>query len=230
MTESTRSETVRRWIMVVALVAGPAIAAASAAFVLPLPNSGSLHTDFTAMINNRPLLLISSLLEGIGFTLALGGYAAVSNLVRQRGGMLATLGAALCVVGILGFGWAGANGFAFHALTGLADHDAGFVAAGAVASDPATTVSSMLEILGPIGVLLVMIGLVRARLVPLWPVFVIIAGILANGVIGTVVATLVADLLLLAASTWVAINLVRAHGRPRATAPEKLPEFAGVRN
>jgi hypothetical protein len=215
-------------MMIMALVLGPAVVTLSAAFILPLPTTDSVHDDFTAMITNRPLLLISSLLEGVGFTITLGGYAAIGQFLRRRGVTLATIGAALCVVGILGFGWAGATGFVLHALTGMTDHDAAFAAAQAIASDPANSVSSMLEIVGPIGVLLLMLGLFRARIVPLWPVLVIIAGILANGVIGTVVATFVADLLLLAGSTWVAVYLMRVRG-PELTAEQGEPsELSGV--
>jgi hypothetical protein len=57
--------------------------------------------------------------------------------------------------------------------------------------------------------LLVIIGLIRARLISAWVLPLPVVGIAVNAVVGTLVATLIADLLLLAAGTWIAIRIAR---------------------
>jgi hypothetical protein len=57
--------------------------------------------------------------------------------------------------------------------------------------------------------LVVLVALWRGRLAPPWPLVLCTVGILVNALVGTMVATLAADVLLLAAAGWVAVTLAR---------------------
>jgi hypothetical protein len=105
-------------------------------------------------------------------------------------------------------------GLAVVGLAQLPDRDAAFRVATAISGDgpiaTAGTVGWILEAVAQLGMLLVLLGLWRARLTPIWPALLCVVGILINAVVGTMEATLIADVLLLAALGWVAILLARA--------------------
>ncbi|GAA3770738.1 hypothetical protein GCM10022240_23720 [Microbacterium kribbense] len=133
--------------------------------------------------------------------------------MRQR--YRRALGAALAVVGPAGFSISNATGLTIVALAQQPDRDAAFQTALAVTGDTVLgtvgTVGFVLEIVAQLGMLLVIIGLVRVRLVNAWVLPLPVLGIAVNAVVGTMAATLVADLLRLAAGTWIAIGLARGN-------------------
>lgn len=135
----------------------------------------------------------------------------------------------LCVIGIVGFSLSNATGFTLAELAQLPDRDAGFATAMAMmTSATAGTVGAIvmvLELAGQIGMLLVILGLIRARLVRIWPLLLTVVGIVVNLVGGIMFTTLIADLLLLAVTVWIAIGLTRCGrgawlGEPATTPAE----------
>jgi hypothetical protein len=163
----TRTDSTRRRIVIVGLILGPVMLAVSNAFVIQAQGN-SMRDVFDAMTANPSMLIVQSLLEGGGFMIAFASFAGAVQATRVRGGALGTWGAALCIVGILGFALSSANGLAFYSLAPLHNHDVGFAAATAVVGDAAISTIQM------------------------------------------ILTTLVADLLLLAAGTWIAVALARS--------------------
>lgn len=206
----TSTDAARRRVVVAGLIAGPAMLLASNAFIVPdVP--GGMRAEFDAMAAQPWLLLVQSLLEAVGFTIAMASYAAVPHALRARGGTFGTWGAALCVIGILGFVLSAAGGLFLYVVARMPDHDAGFAAGAALNADPVTAdLIMVLMLAGEVGVCLVVIGLMRARLVSFWPLVVVIAGIVADYALPSVFSGLVADALLLVASAWIGIALAKA--------------------
>jgi hypothetical protein len=208
----TSTEGARRWIVVVGLVLGPVLVVASAAVGLgPMPDS--MRASFDVMAQRAPAILAQDLLETLGFAILLAALAGATRAVHVRGGAIGTLGAVLSVVGITGFGLSNGTGLAVVAHAQLPGRDAAFQAAGAISGGEvigtAGTVGWILEIVAQLGMLLVLVALWRARLVPIWPAVLCVVGILVNAVVGTIEASLVADVLLLVVLVWVAILLAR---------------------
>jgi hypothetical protein len=68
-----------------------------------------------------------------------------------------------------------------------------------------------LEMLGQLGILLVIIGLIRARLIRVWPLLMVVVGIIVNLAGGIMLTTLLAGILLLATGCWIAVALARCN-------------------
>lgn len=228
----TPADAVRRWIVVVGLITGPLLPTLSVAINLTPPGD-SMRADFDTMATHAGLIVAEDLLETIGFMIVLACLAGATHALRHRGSALGTWGAALSIVGIVGFSLSNANGLTLIELTQLPDRDAAFDTAMAItSSDTANlvgTIGMVMEILGQIGILLVIGGLIRARLARIWLLPIVLLGIVVNAAVGTMVATLVADVLLLVVCCWVAIALARCAreawlGMPSAVPAEQVPE------
>ncbi|WP_029145455.1 hypothetical protein [Microbacterium luticocti] len=208
----TRTDAARRWIVVVGLVVGPLLAAVSVAIGLGV-DGDDMRAQFASMGAHATTVLAQDVLETVGFVLVLASLAGAAGALRTRGGVLGTIGAALAVPGIAGFAISNATGLAIVALAQQPDQDAAFRTAMAISGDGALatmgTVGFVLEILAQLGMLLVILGLVRARLVSVWVLPIVVVGIAVNAVVGTMAATLAADVLLFAACTWIAVRIAR---------------------
>lgn len=208
----TRTDAVRRWIVVAGLIIGPGLNVLSVAINLSPPES--MRASFDAMAANPSLVVAEAFLETFGFMIVLAAFAGAAQALRSRGGALGTWGAALSIVGIVGFALSNTTAFQLAGFAQLSDHDAAFAMAKSLASSDLAgtigTVEMALEIAGQIGILLVIGGLIRARITKIWPLLFGIVGIILNAAIGIMVTTLVADLLLLAAGIWIAVCLARS--------------------
>jgi hypothetical protein len=210
--EWTRTDAARRWIVVSALVAGPLLTAVSVTVGIGL-GGADMRAQFASMGAHGGTVLTQDVLETAGFVLVLAALAGAAGALRRRGGALGTIGAALAVVGITGFAVSNATGLAVVALAQQPDQDAAFRTAMALSSQGVLATTSMLgfalEIVAQAGMLLVFAGLVRARLASVWvlPIAVLAMGV--NAVVGTMTATLIADVLLLAVCGWTAVRIAR---------------------
>nr|WP_274635610.1 hypothetical protein [Microbacterium bovistercoris] len=212
--EFTRTDAARRRIVVGALILGPVLAVTSAAVGLSAGGGdGGMRAQFESMAAHASTILAQDLLETFGFMLTLAALAGATQALRTRGGALGTIGAVLAILGIAGFSMSNATGLAVVALAEQSDQDAAFTMAKAISGGgvigTAGTVGFVLEVLAQIGMILVIAGLVRARLMPVWVLVPVIVGIGVNAVVGTMAATLVADVLLLATCAWIAVRLAR---------------------
>jgi hypothetical protein len=209
----TPTDSIRRGIVVAALIIGPLLLVLSIAINFTPPGD-SMRADFDAMAARSGLIVAEAMLETIGFLLVLAAFAGATQALRARGGTLGTVGAVLSILGIVGFSFSNANGFTLAELAQLPDRDAAFATAMAITSSDTAglvgTIGMVFEILGQVGILLVICGLIRARVVRIWILLLVIVGIVVNAAIGLMVTTLIADVLLLAASTWVAVRLARS--------------------
>ena len=229
MSETTSQPRWRR-LTAGALVLGPGLAVLSVITGLALgPEPESMRATFDFMAAHGSTMLVQDVLEAAGFATVLAGFASAARGLRSRGSTLGMVGSVLVTAGIVGFAMANAIGLSVVALAQLPDRDAAFAAARDItASGPLATLSGIgfaLEVAGQLGMLLVLLGLWRARTAPIWPVAIAIVGMVVNAAVGTLAATLVADLLLLILGTWVAATLLRA-SRP-ATADPDLAPIAG---
>lgn len=210
--EWTRTDAARRWIVVSGLVLGPLLVTASAALGIG-HDSGSMRAQFERMGANASQILAQDLLEALGFLVVLAALAGAAQALRARGGAVGTIGAVLAVVGTVGLSMSNAAGLAVVALAGLPERDSAFTMAEAISSGgvlaTAGTVGFALEVLAQLGIVLVVVGLIRARLVSLWVLLPVVVGIAVNAVVGTIEASLVADVLLLATGAWIAMRLAR---------------------
>jgi hypothetical protein len=219
---------------VAGLIIGPVLVALSVVINLTPPGD-SMRAQFDAMTANPGLIVAEALLETIGFMIVLAAFAGSAQALRSRGGALGTWGAALSIVGIIGFALSNTTGFEMAAFAQLSDHDAAFETAKSMTSGGMTdmigTIDMVLEIAGQVGILLVIGGLIRARITKFWPLLFGIVGIIVNAAIGLMVTTLIADLLLVAAGTWVAVALARSTreawlGEPVAAAAPRVRQDA----
>lgn len=210
--EWTRTDAARRWIVVSGLVAGPLLAVLSVTVGIGL-GGDSMRAQFASMGAHASTVLTQDVLETAGFVLVLAALAGATGALRVRGGAFGTVGAALAVVGITGFAVSNATGLTVVALAQQPDQDAAFRTAMAVTSQgvlaTAGTLGFALELLAQAGMLLVFVGLVRARLASFWVLPITVLGIAVNAVVGTMTATLVADVLLLAVCGWTAVRIAR---------------------
>lgn len=208
----TRTDAIRRWIVVVGLIVGPMLNVLSLAINLTPPES--MRASFTAIGANPSLVVAESFLETFGFMIVLAALAGSTQALRHRGGALGTWGACLSILGIVGFALSNTAGFVLAELASLPDQDAAFAVAKSLSmgnlAGTIGTVEFVLEIAGQLGILLVIIGLMRARIIRLWPLVFGIVGMLLNAAVGLMVTTLIADVLLLAAGTWIALALARS--------------------
>lgn len=208
----TRTDATRRMIVVVGLIVGPVLNVLSVAINLSPPES--MRASFDAMAANPGLIVAEDFLETFGFMIVLAAFAGATQALRWRGGTLGTWGAALSIVGIVGFALSNASGFQLAQLAQLPDRDTAFAMAKSMTSgDLAGTVGTVemtLEVAGQIGILLVIGGLIRARVTKIWPLLFVIVGVIVNATIGLMVTTLIADLLLLAAGTWISVSIARS--------------------
>ncbi len=208
--EWTSTQAVRFRLTLSGLVAGPALLVASSAFIVPESSDG-LRATFDAMAAQPWLLLVQSIVEATGFAVSLAAFTAATRAVRARGGALSTIGAVLCVVGVLGFTWSAAGGMFLSVLARMDDQDAGFAAAMAMIGDPVTeALISTLMYAGEAGILLVLLGMLSAHLIRIWPILLVVAGVAADAVLPGTLSGLTADVLLLAAAVWTALSLHRA--------------------
>jgi hypothetical protein len=212
----TRTDALRRWIVVAGLIIGPALLVLSVVVNFSPPRD-SMRADFEAMTANPGIVVAEAWLETLGFMIVLAALAGSTQALRARGGALGTTGAALAMLGIVGFSQSNANGFTIAEIAALPDHDAGFATASALMSgEIAGTVGTIglgLEMLGQLGILLVIIGLIRARIIPVWPLLMVVVGIIVNLAGGIMLTTLLADILLLATGCWIAVALARCSQR-----------------
>jgi hypothetical protein len=211
--EWTRTDAARRRLVMLGLVLGPVLTAASVVIGLGGAMPESMRASFDVMAMRSGQILAQDLLETVGFAIVLTALAAATLPLRARGSVLGVVGAVLAFTGIAGFALTNGSGLTVVALAQLPDRDAAFHAAAAITSNGpiavAGTVGWLLEIAGQVGILLVLAGLWRGRIAPPWPLLLAVIGVLVNAVIGTMVATLAADVLLLATCTWVAVLLGR---------------------
>jgi hypothetical protein len=223
----TRTDGVRRWIVVVGLIVGPALTVLS--IVINLNPPESMRASFDAMAAHPGLIVTEAFLETFGFMIVLAA-------LRHRGGALGTWCAALSIVGIVGFALSNTTGFQLAELAALPDRDAAFATAKSITTgDLAGTIGTVemaLEIVGQVGMLLVIVGLIRARIIRIWPLVFGIVGIVLNAAIGIMVTTLIADLLLLAAGTWIALAVARSSheqwlGLPAAVSAPRPASYVG---
>lgn len=207
-----RLDAVRRWLVIAGLILGPVLIVLSVTVGLG-PEPGSMRASFDLMAERAPQILAQDLLETFGFGILLGALVGVAPALRARGSALAFAGAMLSIAGIIGFAMSNAAGLSVVALAQLPDRDAAFQAASAISSTGPIavigTVGWILEIAGQLGILLVLAGLWRARVVSWWPLVLGVVGMLVNAVIGTLAASLAADVLLLAVMTWTVVGLTR---------------------
>lgn len=228
----TRTDAIRRALVVTGLIAGPVLLVLSIV-INYTPPSGSMRADFDTMAAHAGLIVAECFLETFGFMMVLGAFAGATQALRRRGGALGTAGAVLALLGIIGFAMSNASGFTLAQLTQLPDRDAAFVTAGALLSGEISslvgTIGMVLELLGQVGGLLIIGGLMRARLVPLWPLLIIIVGSITNIVIGTMLGTLISDVLLLIACAWVAMRIARcSHKAWLGEVATSVPQLARV--
>jgi hypothetical protein len=218
--------------VVAGLIAGPLLLVLSVAINLTAPTE-SMRADFDAMTARSGLIVAEAFLESFGFMIVLAALAGATQALRGRGGALGTWGAVLSILGIVGFSMSNANGFTLAALAQLPDHDAAFDTANAIMSGDtiavAGTITMGLEVAGQVGIVLVIVGLIRARLVSVWLLILVAAGIVLNFVGGTMLTTLIADVLLAVVCTWIAVRLARAPnqvwlGAAEPSAPERAPQ------
>lgn len=230
----TRADAARRRIVVTGLIAGPLLLVLSVAINFTAPTE-SMRADFDAMTAHSGLIVAEALLETFGFMIVLAALAGAAQALRTRGGALGTWGAALSVLGIVGFSLSNANGFTLAALAQLPDHDAAFETAKAIMSGDTSAVTGTigmgLEFAGQAGIVLVIIGLIRARLVRVWVLILVAAGIVLNFVGGIMLTTLIADVLLAVVGIWIAVALARATqeawlGMPASLTPSRTKQTA----
>lgn len=236
--EAIRDQAGRRLLVEIGLVVGPLLAVASVVIGLG-PQPGSMREAFDVMAVRGGAIVAEDLLETLGFTVLLAALAASAGCLRGRGATLGTLGAVLSVVGIAGFGLSNGSGIVLVALAQLPDREAAFQTATALSDGgPLAVISTLgwlLEIVAQIGMLLVMVGLVRGRVIRPWPLVLAVLGVAVNAVGGTLAATLVADVLLVVTMAWVAVALTRTLEpiswlrRGSSTAPSADPARQAVR-
>ena len=113
--------------------------------------------------------LASHLALGVGMALLAVGLTSVLRLVEGRdarttlvGTVVAAIGAALMSLGDL------AHGVVAYALAGHLDASASLVAQEAYFAQPAIMILSMAGMLLPLGLIILGVGLFRARVVPRW--------------------------------------------------------------
>jgi hypothetical protein len=219
----TRTDAARRRIVVAGLIAGPALLVLSVAINLT-GAGGSMRSQFDHMATTASLVIVEAFLETLGFTLVLAAFAGAAGALRTRGGALGTWGAGLAMIGIAGFALSNAGGFTLAALAQLPHHDAAFTTAGALFSSDTIavtgTITMVMELAGQVGILLEIVGLARARIVSFWILALVVLGIAVNLAFGTMLTTLIADVLLLAAGVWVGIALARASHETWLGAPQ----------
>lgn len=202
----------RRRIVAIGLVVGPVLVVTSAMLGLG-HEPESMRAVFDDLASRGGSVLLQDLFELIGFTIVLASFAGATIAIRSRGAAIGIVGATIALVGIAGFGLANGTGVSVLALAQLPARDAAFDTAVAITqSGPLATASTagwLLELVGQLGILLVLLGLWRARVIPIWPVLVCIIGVLLVAAVGTIAVTLVADVLLLVVGVWVALRLLR---------------------
>lgn len=210
--ETTSAQSTRRLLVLTALVAGPVLAVASAAIGLG-PQPGSMHEAFEAMGRNGSTILVQDLLEMFGFSLLAVGAIGVTRVIRGRGSILALIGAILSVIGIVGFTMSNTAGMAIVALAQLPDQAAAFSAAAAITSSGPlglmSTLGWILEIAGQVGGFLIIVALWRARIIPWWPAACVLVALIAVSAIGTIEASLIADVVLLAVMVLIVVRVSR---------------------
>lgn len=218
-------EPVRMLLIRIGLVLGPVLVIASLLIGLG-PEPASMRAGFDAMAAHPTIIVIQDVLETVGFAMMLAALAAAAWMLPARGRMFGAVGAVLAVLGIAGFGLSNGAGLAVVALAQLPDRDTAFQVASTISADgplaTASTISWVLEIVAQLGILLVLVALWRAGLTPIWPLLLCVLGVLVNAVLGTMVATLIADVLLLVVGVWVVLGLSRTTHTVPSSAPAEL--------
>jgi hypothetical protein len=214
--DATRSRTAAG---LVSLVAGAVVLALSRVLAT---EGGSPHERLSQMHDHDVQAAASALLGVLGFMALIPGFLAVTALVRRRGARVATVGAALMIVGCVGFAI-------------LVSVDASTLAASKVSDTDAMAkflhqldVSTIILPLTPpavigyfVGPFLVTLGARRAGIVPAWLPYGVLASLVIQpvgaGIGGPVVAHMldavcqllfVAMVAILARHTWRAFEQV----------------------
>lgn len=228
--EWTSTDSARKRLVVIGLAVGPVLALVAAILGLGGAQPGSRRASFEVMAERSDAILGQDLLETLGFTITLAALIGATRALRGRGGALGTVGAALGYVGIAGFGLSNGAGLAVVALAQLPDRDAAFQTATTITtSGPlagASGVGWALEILGQLGLLLILAGLWRARLVPPWPFLLAGLAIVAAGAVGTMTGIAFADVLLLVVGVLVATRLARTTEHAWLSTPDTTLRMA----
>jgi hypothetical protein len=194
----------RRPLTGAALLGGSLLLVASA--VLARPSGAQDAAGVLAAARDQGgAFLAQALLETGGFLLVFAGAIGATQVLRRRGVVLGNLACFLCFAGLAGFMLVGATSLNVYALANGDDHAAMVAAADVVHASPAAIMSFPLMLLGMVGLILLALGLRRARLVPLWVPLVAVAGVVLDFVGGTShAALLTSDVLALVSFGWIA--------------------------
>jgi hypothetical protein len=211
--QNNSTQTFRRRLTIVGLIAGPLITIFGSILVMGVPQDEDMRQSFTNMGEHGNTLLLSDLVVTAGFTITALALISATSLARARGGIVATIGAIMAGFGIAGFGLANGTGLAVIALAQEDDAETAFTFAKSITESgplvPASGIGWLLEMLGLIGLALVYLGLWRARVVPVWPFVLVLVGSLANIAAPSPVTVLGSVLLACVAGTWTAIRISR---------------------
>jgi len=186
-----------------ALLGGSLLLVASA--VLARPSGAQDAAGVLAAARDQGgAFLAQALLETGGFLLLFAGAVGATQVLRRRGVVLGNLACVLCFAGLAGFMLVDAMSLTVYALSTGDDQAAMVSAADVVHTSPGAILSFPLMLLGMIGLILLALGLRRARLVPLWVPAAAIAAVVVD-VVGTSHAALLAsDVLGLVSFGWIA--------------------------
>jgi hypothetical protein len=205
---ASRPVTPRRRLLTASLVLGPSFVLVSA-LLNHTPVSDNAIDVLAAVRAHRGQHLAEVLLELFGLAMTLAAMAAVSLGIRERGARLASLGAAAAVLGIIGFSMVNAEGLVVNALAGMPQQSSAEQALSATTSSPAVYVAFPLIMLGELGVVAVLAACRRAQFLPTWPAVLAFASVVVDFSGGSKTLLIVSDILMLAASWWLAAGISR---------------------
>jgi hypothetical protein len=194
----------RRPLTAAALLCGSLLLVTSAALARP-SGAQDAASVLDAARDQGGTFLAQALLEAGGFLLLFAGAVGATHVLRRRGVVLGNLACVLCFAGLAGFLLVGAMSLTVYALAAGDDQAAMVSAADVVHASPAAILAFPLMLLGLVGLILLALGLRRARLVPVWVPVVAIAGVVLDFVGGASHAALLAsDVLGLVSFGWIA--------------------------
>jgi hypothetical protein len=194
----------RRPLTAAALLCGSLLLVTSAALARP-SGAQDAASVLDAARDQGGTFLAQALLEAGGFLLLFAGAVGATHVLRRRGVVLGNLACVLCFAGLAGFLLVGAMSLTVYALAAGDDQAAMVSAADVVHASPAAILAFPLMLLGLVGLILLALGLRRARLVPVWVPVVAIAGVVLDFVGGASHAALLAsDALGLVSFGWIA--------------------------
>jgi hypothetical protein len=132
-------------------------------------NGGDAADQLAQLSGHQTQMIVSILLAVLGFALLIPGYLTVAGMVGERGGLLATIGAGLTVVGCTGFAVLASVDVPAVAATYVPDRDAMITFIERLNESAALGVVGPLAMLGLFfGPFLVLLGARRAGIVRAW--------------------------------------------------------------